>query len=40
MVGGRANEEERSARPALSVTRSVSAGPVMVMIPRWCARWW
>ena len=28
-----------SGRPALSVTTSWWAGPVMVMTPRWCSRW-
>ena len=37
-VGGRANDAELSVRPALSVTDNASAGPVMVMTPRWCSR--
>jgi hypothetical protein len=37
-VGGRASDAGLSARPALSLTDNVSAGPVMVMTPRWCSR--
>ena len=38
-VGGRASDPGLSRRPVSSVTVKASAGPVMVMAPRWCNRW-
>ncbi|OBG31806.1 hypothetical protein A5672_26475 [Mycobacterium alsense] len=38
-VGGRASDPGFSGRPSLSVMVRLCAGPVMVMMPRWCDRW-
>ncbi len=38
-AGGRASEPECSSSPSPSATTRRSAGPVMVMTPRWCRRW-
>ncbi|EUA65598.1 hypothetical protein I553_7980 [Mycobacterium xenopi 4042] len=39
-LGGRASDPARSRRPVLSVTTRALTGPVMVITPRWCSRWW